>query len=333
MGEVQYIEIDLELLRLDTILGFDLYLPGPAGYVLYRSRNVPFNEKVRQNLLAHGVKSLFMKSTDSQKYALYIENNLSNIIADPTVKIEQKCRLLYDASINIAKELLTDPGSPAAVKRSARAVENMVDLYLRDDGGIRKLFELMPDDYRLYTHSTNVTTFSIALGRALGVSNKDDLYQLALGAMLHDIGKSRVPKDILMKPTRLTPEEFEIMKLHVLHGCRLAEANPVVPKQALVPILWHHERLSGTGYPRGLGGEEIPLFGRITAVADSFDAMTSNRVYQAALSPFKAMEHLLAEINQYDRRVVIELIKLLGPDYSRNGVPEPAAENESIIII
>ncbi len=326
MGEVQYIEIDLELLRLDTILGFDLYLPGPAGYVLYRSRNVPFNEKTRQNLLAHGVKSLYMKSTDSQKYALYIENNLSNIIADPTVKIEQKCRLLYDASINIARELLSDPGSPAAVKRSARAMENMVDLYLRDDGGIRKLLELMPEDYRLYTHSTNVATFSIALGRALGIYSKDDLHQLALGAMLHDIGKSKVPKDILMKPTRLTAEEFEIMKLHVPHGCRLAEVNPVVPKQALVPILYHHERLSGTGYPRGIAGEEIPLFGKITAVADAFDAMTSNRVYQAALPPFKAMEHLLAATDQYDRRVVIEMMKLLGPDYSRKEQPEMVGE-------
>lgn len=329
----KYIEIDLELLRLDTILGFDLYLPGPAGYVLYRSRNVPFNERVRQNLLSHGVKSLYMKAIDSEKYALYIENNLSNIIADPEVKLEQKCRLLYDASSNIARELLSDPGSPGNVKRSARAMENMVDLYLKNEGGLRKLLELMPEDYKLYTHSTNVATFSVALGRALGISSKEDLYQLALGAMLHDIGKSRIPKEILMKPSRLTDQEFDIIKLHVPHGYRMAEINPVVPKQALLPIVWHHERLSGNGYPRGIGGEEIPLFGRITAVADSFDAMTSNRVYQSAMSSFKAMELLLASDDEYDRRVVMEMVKLLGPGHSRLKTEETDTTLEPVSII
>jgi putative nucleotidyltransferase with HDIG domain len=312
-----YLEIDLELLRIDTILGFDLFLPGPRGLILYRSRNVPFNERVRQNLLYHGVKSLYMPARDIEKYTAYIENNLSNIIADPNVKIETKCQLLYDTSVNIAKELLLEPTSLKAVKRSAKAVENMVDLYLKDEGGIKKIIELMPEDYKLYTHSTNVATLSIAIGRSLGVFSKADLYELGLGALLHDIGKSQVPQAILLKPGPLTPDEFETVKQHVRFGCYMVEGNPIVPRQALIPIMWHHERLSGEGYPLGKGHGEIPLFGMVTAVADSFDAMTSNRVYQKAMSSFKAMEVLMSETNSYDPRVVKEMLKLLGPSQTK----------------
>jgi putative nucleotidyltransferase with HDIG domain len=312
-----YIEIDLELLRVDTILGFDLYLAGPRDLILYRSRNVPFNDRVRQNLLYHGVKSLFMPARDSDKYATYIENNLPNILSDPNVKTETKCKLLYDTSINIAKELMLEPTSLKTVKRSAKAVENMVDLFLKDEGGIKKIIELMPEDYKLYTHSTNVATLSIAIGRSLGVFSRADLYELGLGALLHDIGKSQVPRNILLKPGSLTSDEFEQVKQHVRYGCYMVESNPVVPRQAMIPIMWHHERLSGEGYPLGKRQGEIPLFGMVTAVADSFDAMTSNRIYQKAMTSYKAMEVLMSEAYRYDPRVVKEMLKLLGPSQAK----------------
>jgi len=318
MTDQKFIEIDLELLRIDTILGFDLFLQGDHGYILYRSRNVPFNERVRQNLLYHGVKILFMPVSDMGKYEVYIENNLSNIISDPHIRPEVKYQLLYETSTNIAKELIADPNSIANIKRSSKAIENMVDLYLKDDGGLRIIIEMMPEDYRLYTHSTNVATLSVAVGKSLGVLSKSDLNELGLGALLHDIGKSQVPSEILNKPGPLTTEEFEEVKQHVRYGCYLVENNPLVPKQAILPILSHHERLSGTGYPAGKKQGQIPLFGLITGVADSFDAMTSNRVYQKAMTPVQAMEILLGDFNSYDRHIVMEMMKLLGPQKRRS---------------
>ncbi|NLI14945.1 MAG: HD domain-containing protein [candidate division Zixibacteria bacterium] len=325
MGNNEFVEIDLELLRIDTILGFDLYLAGPHGYILYRSRNVPFNERVRQNLINHGVKSLYMPGKDMTKFAAYIENNLSNIVTDPKIKTEVKCQILYDTSINIAKELLFDPGSLSAVKRSTKIVENMVDLYLKDEGGIKKIIELMPEDYQLYTHSTNVSILSVALGKSLGILNKNELYELGLGALLHDIGKSKIPRHILNKPGPLSPDEFNEVKQHVRYGCYMVENNPVVPRQAIQAIQAHHERLSGKGYPDGHIAGDIPLFGMITGVADSFDAMTSNRVYQKAMTSFKAMEILLSETQHYDRRIVMEMLNLLGPEKTKviSTVPPP----------
>ncbi len=331
MRSNEFIEIDLELLRIDTILGFDLYLAGPNGYILYRSRNVPFNERVRQNLISHGVKSLFMPGSDMNKFASYIENNLSNIVTDPKIKTEIKCQILYDTSINIAKDLLVDPGSLTAVKRSTKIVENMVDLYLKDEGGIKKIIELMPEDYQLYTHSTNVSILSVALGKSLGILNKNELYELGLGALLHDIGKSKVPRQILTKPGPLSPDEFNEVKQHVRYGCYMVENNPVVPRPAIQAIKGHHERLSGKGYPDGNSAGDIPLYGMITGVADSFDAMTSNRVYQKAMTSFKAMDILLSETQHYDRKIVMEMLNLLGPDKIKK--PPAMASSEIKLII
>ena len=313
MTENHYFPIDLELLRVDTILGVDLFIKASKDYILYRSRNVPFNDRVRRNLIGHGVKQLFIPAADSEKFSRYIENNLSSILADPLVKPEQKRQLLYESSITIARDLLHDPSSPETLKRSTRIVTGMVDLHLKDEGGFKKIIELMPTDYSLIHHSANVATYSIALGKALGVS-RNDLYELGLGALLHDIGKSKIPQEILYKPGKLTSDEFAVVKDHVMHGIDIAAKNPVIPKQALLPILWHHERLSGDGYPYGKSDYEIPLFGLITAVSDSFDAMTTTRVYQNAHSTYNALEILLSENNKYDPRVTLELIKLMGPE-------------------
>lgn len=310
----KFTKIDLELLLTDTVLGFDLYLKSHQEYILYRSHRIPFDDRVRQNLLSHGVKSLHILTRDQSKYKSYIENNLTSILADPEIKTDVKRKVVYQNSLNIARNLIADPTSPKAVKRSARAVENIVELHIKDKEGLKKIIYLMPEDYKIYSHSANVATYCIALGISLGIFNKKELYELGFGAFLHDIGKSRIPREILDKPSHLTSEEFEVVKGHVHHGRLMVEGNPLVPRRSILPISFHHERLSGDGYPGGKRGDEIPISGLITAVADAFDAMTTNRIYQKALTTFKAIQILLADENNYDRRIIFEMIKLLGPD-------------------
>jgi len=311
--ESKFIEIDLDLLRIDTILGIDLYIKVPQGFILYRSKKIPFNERVRKNLLYHGVTSLYIPARDSGKFSHYVETNLSNIMSDQNVKTDVKRQLVYDSSLHIARDLIANPNSITTIKRSTKVVENMVDLHLKDDGGFKKLIELMPSDYKLFSHSANVATYSIALGKSIGISNKNELYELGLGAFLHDVGKSKIPKEILYKPGPLDHNEFEKIKEHVQLGYNIVKKNPIIPKRSMMPILLHHERLSGTGYPSGMRKEQISIFGLITAVADAFDAMTTNRVYQNAQSTYDVLQRLLADDDKYDRGIILEMIKLLGP--------------------
>ncbi len=144
-------------------------------------------------------------------------------------------------------------------------------------------------------HIVRVGRLSEMIGRVLGL-DEAKLYQLRHASPLHDVGKIGIPDTILLKPSALTPEEREVMERHTLIGARILEGCPHETIEMAQQIaLTHHERWDGRGYPRGLKGEEIPLVGRIVAVADAYDAMTHDRPYRKALS----VEDALAEIRRH----------------------------------
>jgi len=152
-------------------------------------------------------------------------------------------------------------------------------------------------------HSRRVTRYCLEIARAMGCSN-DQLKQIARGAYLHDIGKIGIPDAILLKPGKLTAEERSVMETHTRIGydlmCRIAFLAA-----AAEIVLTHQERFDGTGYPQGLSGEEIPLGARIFAIADTLDAMTSDRPYRKALPYPKALEEIQRESGrQFDPEVV-----------------------------
>jgi putative nucleotidyltransferase with HDIG domain len=132
-------------------------------------------------------------------------------------------------------------------------------------------------------HSDRVTRYSVLIAKEMGLSN-DEVEKIRIAAQLHDVGKIGIEDRILKKPGALTPEEFEIMKTHTTKGATIL--RPVEQLRDMIPgIELHHESLDGRGYPHGFKGDEIPLMPRIITVADTFDAMTTNRPYQAAADP------------------------------------------------
>jgi HD-GYP domain-containing protein (c-di-GMP phosphodiesterase class II) len=137
-------------------------------------------------------------------------------------------------------------------------------------------------DDETHGHSERVVNFSLRLGREFGL-NEGQMRSLEFGALLHDIGKIGVPDRILRKPGRLTEEEWQEMRLHPEQGRRILQGIEFLSGASRV-VAEHHEKWDGTGYPAGLRGEEIDLNARIFAVADAFDAMTSDRVYRKAMS-------------------------------------------------
>ncbi len=142
-------------------------------------------------------------------------------------------------------------------------------------------------------HCERLAKFAVAVGRELGLT-KDELSALTRGGYLHDIGKIGIPDSILLKPTRLTPEEYELMKQHTLIGDRLCgELRSLRLVRAIVRH--HHEVLDGTGYPDGLRGDQVPLLAQIVGIVDLFDAVTSSRPYRTAQSREYAISELRGE--------------------------------------
>lgn len=145
-------------------------------------------------------------------------------------------------------------------------------------------------DHYTEDHTLRVAMYALGLAEALDLPH-DTRLQVLEGALVHDVGKIGVPDAVLLKEGRLTHEEYELMKRHVLIGVQICETMGVDTVSGHV-VRHHHERFDGTGYPDGLAGERIPLVGRIAAVADAFDAMTSNRPYRSALTWDRAIHEL-----------------------------------------
>jgi diguanylate cyclase (GGDEF)-like protein/putative nucleotidyltransferase with HDIG domain len=179
--------------------------------------------------------------------------------------------------------------------------EQIADLHLRTIEALSLAIEAK--DHNTHAHLRRVQTYALQIGKDLGLSEAE-LDAIRAAAMLHDIGKLAVPEHILSKPGRLTPEEFDKMKIHPIVGAEIL--NRVHFPYPVVPIVRsHHEKWDGTGYPDGLKEDAIPVGARILSVVDCFDALTSERPYRKAMSPEEGMEHLKGESGRsFDPRVV-----------------------------
>lgn len=176
-------------------------------------------------------------------------------------------------------------------KKFSKIMDSILDdMSLQEDPMIMLLDMHTADNY-LYVHSLNVCLYTLVLGIAHGYS-KEELRVIGLGALLHDIGKTQISVKVIQKPGKLTDEEFRHMQAHTEIGFRILKEEPNIPLLAAHCAFQHHERIDGSGYPRGLKGPQIHEYAKWLGVADSYDAMTSNRIYKKAMLPHQAVEAL-----------------------------------------
>ncbi len=226
----------------------------------------------------------------------------------------------YERSVAITRELAesTRMGRSASVKEVKRAVQGIVDQVLNNELTLIGLTTIRDYDDYTFTHSVNVCLFSVAIGKRLGLS-KTQLYDLGMAAFLHDVGKSRMPKEIVAKTSKLTEDEWGTMRRHPLLGAITLfgfRGYGEIPYRSMITAYEHHMKKDLTGYPRVLRSRELSIFSKIVMVADTFDADTSRRVYRIgnALLPNEILQELLDEHARLgiDLVIVKALINLLG---------------------
>jgi len=311
--EQKYLPIYLDSLRVDSVLDFNLFIKVNNQLVLYRSANLAFTDKTRQKLLDNRVDRLFVTQDNRGQYQRYIEKNLDKILTDPTIVEDKKAAILYDTSTNLVKDVLNNPTFGDNIKRSQELVDNTMRYILNGRDAFLNLLKITSFDYYTYTHSVNVCTFSIALAQQMGLRDEEFIHGLGVGALLHDIGKSRISDRIINKRSALTPIEFEIMKKHPKWGVEILSDSALIGETSYYPVLQHHERGDRRGYPSGLSLDEMHIYSRIVAVVDSFDAMTTQRVYQKAMDTFPALKIMFTLKGAYDDEVLRAFVELMGP--------------------
>lgn len=312
-AEDRFLAIQLESIRIDSILDFDLYISVDRQLVLYRSANLPFGEETRQRLLENRVDKLYVSNKSKQKYQKYIEQNLDKILTDPKIEEIKKAGILYDTSAGLVKDVLSNPTYGDNIQRSKDLVTNTVEYILKGRDAFLNLLKITSFDYYTYTHSVNVCTFAIALAQQLGFNDDNFLHELGTGALLHDVGKSKISDRIINKRSALTPIEFEIMKKHPRWGVEILQETNMIPEASYYPVLQHHERGDRRGYPDGLSLDEMHLYSKIVSIVDSFDAMTTERVYQRAMDTFPALKIMFSLKGAYDDEILRAFVELMGP--------------------
>lgn len=204
-----------------------------------------------------------------------------------------RAQRLYDESHSVIAGLLEDVRLGRSLdSEPARArVRGMAESVVRNPNALLCLTRLKDRDRYTSMHSVDVCVFALAFGRHIGL-DRQGLYELGLGALLHDLGKMRVPLEILNKPGPLTGSEFERMRRHPVYSRELLAGMEDIPERAVAAAYSHHERHDGSGYPEGLTGRDIPLFPRIIALCDVYDALTSRRSYNSPVSELAALRTL-----------------------------------------
>ncbi|MGB9891375.1 HD-GYP domain-containing protein [Thermodesulfovibrio yellowstonii] len=244
-----------------------------------------------------------------KEYIEFLSKRLNRISEENDEEIRHV--VIRESAKILMTEVLNEPRSGENIKKVGEVVNSVIEIMLNKPDSIYNLLNLKNYDYYTYIHSVNVGVLSIGLGIQIGM-DRDNLYKLGIGAMLHDIGKSQIPHEILNKQGKLNDTEYNIIKQHVLVGYEILEKQKEFPTESLPAVLQHHEKLSGRGYPFGLKAEEIKLLGRITAIADCYDALTTKRPYKPALTPYFALSIVVREKGDHDPELLKTFIKMLG---------------------
>jgi putative nucleotidyltransferase with HDIG domain len=253
---------------IDTNLGID-------------SRDAPTAEEVRRNI-----------DSDLLKLA---ESNVNQGSEQKHTSREdfQFAVHVHEEANQTVREIMATArlGKSSKLEQVSPVVQDVVESIFRNSSPLLHLNTIRTKDQYLFYHSVSTCSLISAFAHRLGICS-DITRQIAIGTLLHDIGKTRVPESILNKPGRLTESEFDEIRLHVAHGIEILAGMPGLTNISKQVVAQHHERYDGTGYPAGLKGNQISHYGQMAAIVDVYDAITSDRSYHAAMEPVEAIRKL-----------------------------------------
>ncbi|WP_369019292.1 HD-GYP domain-containing protein [Thermatribacter velox] len=242
---------------------------------------------------------------------IYIKDErFKNVDPEEILSQETKRKVLQTVHETFYKVI---KGKEKSIQPLKEAVNSIIEEVLSSRKSVISLVQLRKHDDSVFAHSVNVATLSAFIGKFFKLP-AETLHTLALGSLMHDLGKIKVPLEILNKPGKLDAEDWEIIKQHPGWAAELMLERIPENATAIKIALQHHERMNGSGYPYGLAGEEIHLLSRICACADVYDALTVDRPYRKRFSYSEALEYLMGNAGRlFDLQVVTTMVRHIAP--------------------
>ncbi len=278
-------------------------------------------DKVRIRLTEND--GLFVGNEEEDIKSVYSSGKIRDFREKYTAKVDEVTHIIKE----IGKGAVVDVHSVSHISR------HIIKEFSTISDVINYLHLVRPLDDYTYSHSLNVSLMSIIIAKWMNLSD-EEIDEIATAGLLHDIGKTKVSEKLLMKPGKLTVTEFEEVKKHTTLGYMMMDNIKDATNNMKYSVLMHHEKIDGTGYPIGAFDAEIPLFPKIVAIADIYDAMTSNRSYRNRMCPFEVIKNFeMQTFGKLDTKVLTVFLKNIANSYMSDFVELNTGEICEIVFV
>ncbi len=300
--------------RLQSGMKIDQSIIDGTSRVLI-ARGAVLDDFLINGLRKLGISGVYIREGEEE----VMESSADEPVAPATLEKIEKLKVEDRVSVSISESvrarvaegvsyLYSNTNSETLADTTKDITNDLMKAIDENDAIAVDISALKVSDEYTFKHSVDVATMSMIVAKKLGMSH-DEIYDIGIAGLLHDIGKSKIPNEILNKPGRLTDEEFEIMKQHAVFGYRILQGNKEIKESIKLAVLQHHEKINSKGYPIGVSAEQITPFAKILSVVDIYDALVTERPYKQGFSPRDAVEMLMAMTAELD---IVSLRGFLG---------------------
>jgi HD-GYP domain-containing protein (c-di-GMP phosphodiesterase class II) len=267
-----------------------LYMLSGSNYVLYNPADRPLNSFDMERLARNQVKFLYISAFDMQEVADFLENTLDYFMSQEGVDPKVRGQVLHQVAMNYVMDIFSTPDKLSDLERCRNLVRQLMMYITSNQNALDSLHAIVQHDYYTYIHSVHVASLSMLVHAKIFGLAWDELEDVGVGGILHDVGMIFIPSSILEKPDILTNFEYNLIKRHAQRGYECLKELGGLSNISLAAVRFHHERYNGEGYPFKLEGDEIPRTAQVTAICDVYSALVSNRPYRSAADPKDALE-------------------------------------------
>lgn len=312
--ESMYIAVSPMLIRPWKSGRFAVHLYHEGKYVLYTNKGQAFTKEHCEKLSQLNPTAVYIPKGHRSDYEYYLRENLDTILQDEAIPMEVRSRAWYQASISVVQSVF-DEKLPKALKRhkfsQIRSLVRGSLQFFSESDALPNVVKLVSKGYKTYNHAMATMVLSSFLLQDIAGGDERLQVKVGIGAILHDLGKSRLPPEILTKPAdKMSGEEREIFRSHPSLGVGLCMQLPIAVETHHC-ILFHHEQENGHGYPSGLTGESIPDYLKAVILANAYDQLTRAAPWRRALKPFEALQSIERRLDRFDPKMFKRLIRVL----------------------
>ncbi|GLI40037.1 HD domain-containing protein [Geobacter hydrogenophilus] len=273
-----------------------LFVRNSGNYILYKNHDRKFTEADQHRLARTNTQFLYVRSGDMDVVTEYLEQNLDTLLARDDIDSGAKGTILYQTAANYVTDVFDEPGKTADIIRCRNLIRHLMKYVAGHEDALKALQAITSQNYYIFTHSVQVAALMMLVHDRLFNLNQDEMTDVGVGSLLHDVGLVFLSGNLLDTPEALTAIEYHKVKQHAQKGYEHLSAAGTLGEVSLTIVRHHHEKYDGSGYPAGLKGDDIPRSAQLAALCDTYCAMTTNRPKHTALPGKEALRIMEDEV-------------------------------------